>query len=96
MDFVRRILDFFNNKSNINSSEFHSFIHELKQDEQQYVITVHAELDGYLTFCILSCDEWAMINDICQLTSKNLEEMIRQLSDNNEITSIVVDPRDLA
>lgn len=95
MDFVRRILEFFQNKTETSSEEFSTFIHELKEDGKEYAITVHAESDGYLTFCILSKAEWDMIVDICQLTSKNVEEMIRELSDNNEITSIVVDPRDI-
>lgn len=96
MDFVRRILEFFQNRTEASSEEFSAFIHELKEDSQEYAITVHAESDGYLTFCILSKAEWDMIVDICQLTSKNVEEMIRELSNNNEITSIVVDPRDIS
>lgn len=95
MDFVRRILEFFQNKPETDSSEFCSFLHELKEDGKQYVITAHAETNGYLTFCIMDRPQWDMIIDICQLTSKDVEEMVRELSDNNEITSIVVDPRDM-
>lgn len=95
MDFVRRILEFFQNKTEAKSEDFCSFLHELKDDGKEYVITVHAEADGYLTFCILSKAEWDMVVDICELTSRNVENMIRDLSDNNEITSIVVDPRDI-
>lgn len=95
MDFVRRILQLFNANVESTAQEIHSFIHELNEDGQQYVVTVHAEPSGYLTFCILSHEEWTMITDICQLTSKNVEEMIRQLSDNDEITSIIIDPRDI-
>jgi hypothetical protein len=96
MDFVRRILEFFQNKNEASSDEFCSFLHELKEDGLQYVITVHAESDGYLVFCMLSKSEWDMIVDICQLTSRNVEEMIRELSNNNEITNIVIDPRDIS
>lgn len=95
MDFVRRILEFFQNNSTRSADDLSSFVNELKAESNGYVITVHSEENGFLTFCMMDKAQWQMIVDVCELTSKSVQDMIRQLSDQNEITSIVVDPRDL-
>jgi len=96
MDFVRRILDLFKNKVNVNSSEFYSFAHFFEKDESEYVITVHSEPNGYLIFCVFSYDEWTMVVDICELTSRNACDVVRELADDNAVMNIVVDPRDMS
>lgn len=95
MDFVRRILEFFKNNSAHSANDFNSFLSELKAESDGYVVTVHTEQDGFLTLSMMEKSQWQMIVDICELTSRSVQDMVRQLSDNNEITSIVIDPRDL-
>jgi len=96
MDFVRRILDFFKDKVSADPSEFYSFAHFLEENQSEYVVTVHGEADGYLVFCIFSHDEWAMVVDVCELTSRNACDVVRELADDNAVMNIVVDPRDMS
>lgn len=94
MDFVRRILEMFENKSEVQAQELYSFFYELKNNHQEYIITVHALENGCIVFCVVSPEQWSMITDICELTGKDIELVVRELSENNEITSVVVDARD--
>lgn len=95
MDFVRKILDLFKNKLEASPAEFNSFVKFLEDAKDHQVVTVHADPDGYLVFCIFSQQEWSMVNDICELTSRNIEDIVRDLADDHSITSIVVDPREV-
>ena len=95
MDFVRRILDFFKDKVESEPNEFCSFLHKVDDDSSEYVVTVHADPTGYLVFSIFSFEEWQMVVDVCKLTSGKVEDLVREISDNDEITSIVIDPRDV-
>ena len=95
MDFVRRILDFFKDKVESEPHEFCSFLHQVDEDCHEYVITVHTDPTGYLVFSIFSFEEWQMVVDVCKLTSRPIEDFVREISDNDEITNIVIDPRDV-
>ena len=95
MDFVKQILQFFKERVDLAPSGFCSFASFLEDDQSEYIVTVYAESNGYLVFSVFSTDEWAMVNDICELTSRNVEDIVREISDNNEIINIVVDPREI-
>lgn len=95
MDFVRRILDFFKDKVESEPNEFCSFVHRMDEDTSEYVVTAHADPTGYLVFSIFSLEEWQMVVDISELTSRKVEDIVREISDNDEITNIVIDPRDI-
>lgn len=95
MDFVRKILDLFKNKLESTPAEFNSFVRFLQDADENQIVTVHADSSGYLVFCIFSQQEWLMVNDICELTSRDVSDVVREISDDNLITSIVVDPRDI-
>jgi hypothetical protein len=36
-----------------------------------------------------------MIVDICELTSRDIEDVVREISDDENITNIAIDPRDI-
>lgn len=95
MDFVRRILNLFKKEQIAGTSRFTSFIHPSDGDSSECIVTVHADETGYLIFSIFSPDEWAMIVDVCELTSRNIEDVVREISDDENITNIAIDPRDI-
>jgi hypothetical protein len=95
MDFVRRILDLFKKEQIAGTSQFTSFIHVSDSTSSEFVVTVHTDETGYLIFSIFSPDEWAMIVDVCELTSRNIEDVVREISDDENITNIAIDPRDI-
>jgi hypothetical protein len=95
MDFVRRILDLFKKEQIAGTSQFTSFVYVSDVTSSEFVVTVHADETGYLIFSIFSPDEWAMIVDICELTSRDIEDVVREISDDENITNIAIDPRDI-
>lgn len=95
MDFVRRILDLFKKEQLAGTNKFTSFIHVSDSTSSEFVVTVHTDVTGYLIFSIFSPEEWAMIIDVCELTSRNPEDIVREIADNDESTSIAIDPRDV-
>jgi hypothetical protein len=95
MDFVRRILNLFKKEQMAGTSQFTSFIHASDDDSSECIITVHTDETGYLIFSIFSPDEWAMIVDVCELTSRNIEDVVREISDDENITNIAIDPKDI-
>jgi len=95
MDFVRKILEIFENSLQNDDTGFCTFPHVSAEDSEHYIITIYPEINGYLIFAVVPKDQWLMIIDICQLTSSNVQDMISYLVDNDEITSLVIDPRNL-
>jgi hypothetical protein len=49
-----------------------------------------------MVICIFSHDEWAMVMDICELTCRDVCDVVRELADDNVIMNIVIDPRDMS
>lgn len=94
MDFVRRILQMFEGKSEVEAQQLYSFFYELKNTHTEYIITIHALDNECIVFCVISPEQWSMITDICELTGRDVESVVKELSENNEIMSIVVDTRD--
>lgn len=95
MDFVKKILEFFQDKIDSDPSQFYSIAHYLEETQSEYTVTVHGDVSGCLIFCVFTNQEWAMVTDICELTSRNVEDVVRELADDNAIMNIVVDPRDM-
>jgi len=95
MDFVQRILNLFKKEQIAGINQFISFIHAPDGASSECIVTVHTDETGYLIFSIFSPDEWAMIVDICELTSRNIEDVVREISDDENITNIAIDPRDI-
>ena len=91
MDFIKRILEAFLNKKD---DEIFSFVHDMEQDSEERIVTVHADTTGYLIFSIFTIEQWLMVTDICELTNVDIEDVIRAISEDENIATITVDPKD--
>lgn len=49
---------------------------------------------GMLVFNVFDQDEWAMVMDICDLTSQHPSEVVRDLDLDNNTRTIIIDPND--
>ncbi len=95
MDFVKKILEFFQDRIENDPSQFYSIAHFLEENRTEYTVTVHGSSDGCLVFCVFTNEEWAMVTDICELTSRDVQDVVAELANDNSIMNIVVDPRDM-
>jgi len=91
VDFIKRILESFLNKKD---EEIFSFIHDMDEDSSERIITVHATQDGYVVFSIFTIEQWSMVTDICELTDRDIEEVVCEISEDENIPTISIDPKD--
>jgi hypothetical protein len=91
MDFIKKILDLFNEAG----VEFPFDRFDLPEDEiNEMIVTIHTKEDGKIVFNLFDKDEWAMVEDICQLTEQMPSEVVPSLDLDNNTRTIVIDPKD--
>lgn len=93
MDFIRKILSYFTNKSEVKGMVV--FSHEMIDDGSERLITIHADPEGFIIMTIFTPEEWQMVLDIVELTGSKLEEVVCSLAEDNNITTISFNPKDL-
>lgn len=92
MDFIRKILEFLSDKSEVRGMVF--FNHEVSEDGSQRVITIHADPEGFVVMTIFTPEEWEMILSVVELTGESLEEVVKTIADDNNVATITLDPKD--
>lgn len=92
VDFIRKILSFFTNKSEVDGMVV--FSHEMLDDGSERLITVHADREGFVIMTIFTPEEWEMVLNVVELTGSKLEDVICGLVEDNNITTISFDPKD--
>lgn len=70
------------------------FHHEMADDGTQRMITIHADPEGFVVMTIFTPEEWEMILGIVELTGESLEEVIKVIAEDNNVTTITLDPKD--
>lgn len=93
MDFIKRILEAFLQKQD---DEVFSFLHQMEEEVTEKIVTVHSDPNGYIVFSIFTPEQWSMINDICELTDRDIEDVIKEISEEESIATITVDPKDFS
>lgn len=94
MDLFRRILEFFSSSIRKEDRGMVKFIHQMDDSGDERIITVHADQDGFMIFSIFTPDEWAMVTDVCDITGRYVDDIIKEIAQENNITTITIDPRD--
>lgn len=69
-----------------------NFVYDLEDDNTQRVVTIHADANGFMIFTIFSVEEWQMIESISELSDRNVDEIIREISEDESLTTITIDP----
>lgn len=92
MDLFRKILEFFSSSIREEDRGMVKFIYEI--DGSERVITVHADPYGLMIFSIFTVEEWQMVTDICDLTGHYVDDVIKDILEDNNIATITVDPKD--
>jgi len=92
MEFIRRILEFFSGSAMKRNGDMINFVYELEDDHSQRVVTIHADPNGFMIFTIFTPEEWQMIENISELSERNVEDVVREVIQDNSLTTITIDP----
>lgn len=77
--FYKLINRFLESRKNASEPQL-DFEYEKVEDNQEIIVTVHTEDDFNFTMSIFDKDQWSMVTDICDLSNKTQEEVIRSLN----------------
>lgn len=69
-----------------------NFVYDLEDDNTQRVVNIHADANGFMIFTIFSVEEWQMIESISELSDRNVDEIVREISEDESLTTITIDP----
>mgnify|MGYP003347072867 CR=1 FL=1 len=92
MDFLKKILQIIS--QSISRDGVSHYIHESNDIMEERVITVHANDDGMMVFSIFTPEQWSMVTDIAEISEREIEDVLREIAEEDNIASIVVDPRE--
>ena len=71
-----------------------AFSHQMADDGSIKMITVYADEEGFIVMTVFTPEEWEMILGIVELTGESLEGIIREIAQENNVTTITLDPKD--
>lgn len=91
MDYIKKILGYL--KKRQEHDGLISFEHETDYAEQR-VITVHTNDDGMVVMTVFTLEEFEMLKNIVELTGSDPYDIIVDLVKENNITTIVFDPKE--
>lgn len=92
MGFIQKILKFLMNRHERDGMI--TFDHVMDDDQSERVITVHADQYGYIVMTIFSPQEWDMVLDVVSLTDTNIEDVVKEIAEDNNVATITLDPKD--
>jgi len=92
MDFIRKILSLITGSEKHDTNGMINFVYQMEEDFSERIITVHYDSDGMIIFSIFSPEEWSMINDISELSGSDIEDIVREVAQDNNVATITIDP----
>lgn len=87
MDYLRRIINYFQNRNSTDGIV--SFPNEQK------IFTLHTDEDGMIIMTAFTPEQYSMIKDIIELTDSSFYNVIVDITKDENITSIKIDPKEL-
>jgi len=93
MDFIKKLLQFIED-SNIEEIDerFTKFTHNMDLEETERVVTMSTNADGMMVLSIFTPDQWEMALHLCEVTEKDVQTIVEELSTDGDIATIVIDP----
>lgn len=83
MDFFLRLIHKFMDKINKSGmSSMFEFDETNPMDDENVIVCIHTKDDETYVMSVFNTDQWSMIKDISELTSKNVEEVVCSLDVN--------------
>jgi len=84
VDFFYNLINKFIDKVNKSGmSNLFEFDETNPMGTDNVIICIHTEDDYHYTMSVFNTEQWSMIQDICELTSQNPEEVVRSLDSNS-------------
>ena len=94
MDFIKRLLQFYQESDYEDMSEgLSKFIHdgsgELTEDK---IVTVQVSQEGFMVLCVFTPEQWDMACHISEVSNKDIQQVVQELAEDGDITTVVIDP----
>ncbi len=84
MDFFFKLINKFIDKVNKSGMpNVFEFDETDPMSTDNMIICIHTENDYNYTMAVFNTDQWSMIQDISELTSQDIEEVVRSLDSNS-------------
>lgn len=84
MDFFFRLINKFIDKVNKSGvSNLFDFDETDPLSTDNVIVCIHTEDDVNYTMAVFTVDQWSMVQDISELTSQDVEEVVRSLDVNS-------------
>lgn len=94
LDFVRRILQFFTECVRHEDGDMISFLHHMEDDDSSRIVTLHADPNGFLIFTVFTPEEWDMVKDVSEITGSYVEDLVKDIAQENSVVQITIDPKE--
>lgn len=93
MDFIKKLLKFIED-SNIEEIDetFTKFTHNMDMENTERVVTMSTTPDGMMVMSIFTPEQWDMAIHLCEVTEKDIQTIVEELSSDGDIATIVIDP----
>ncbi len=89
----RKILSFFMTSKDPHYDEFGISSFAVGETEElEKVVTIHSDANGNLIFSAFEPEEWEMMNGMCEITGRDIGELIEEIEADNASRILVVDP----
>lgn len=63
---------------------------------EEQIVTVQTDSDGYMVFSVFTPEQWEMAVHIAEVAEKDIQTVVTELSQDGDITTITIDPKDLS
>lgn len=84
MDFFFRLINKFIDKLNkTGKSDLFEFDETNPLSTDNVIVCIHTEDDEVYTMSVFNIEQWSMVQDISELTSQDIEEVVRSLDPNS-------------
>jgi hypothetical protein len=91
----RKILSFFVTSKDPHYDEFGISSFAVGENEElEKVVTIHSDANGNLIFSAFEPEEWEMMNGICEITGRDINDLIEDIEADDTSRILVVDPRE--
>jgi hypothetical protein len=88
MDFIKRILNYFSKEQSSYEDIFSG------AEVEEKIVICYPDESGLLIFVVLDPAQWLMVCDICEISEKGMEEVVRDLVNEGTLSGVAVDPRE--
>lgn len=93
MDFIKKLLQLIEEceLEEINN-QFSKFRHIMDDELEEKILTMSTTEEGYMIMSIFTPEQWEMALYISEVSGKDIQTVVTELSSDGDIATITIDP----